>query len=358
MMTKLKRSVLVNLASKVVSVTEKRGVLPILSNVLLRLHGDQIEMVGSDLEISIIANAACTGETVASVLLPGKRFFDLLKEFEEEDITFEIFEREVRIKQGSAAFDFPLQDPADFPILQMDGGREMVVRCEDLLRALDKVSFAASTDDSKYVLTGVYLEAEDRLLTSCATDGYRLALFKGEAEGIQSFAGIVVPKRAVSEVERLFRGQERVSLRLGKGYFSASGGGCTIVCRLIDETFPNYKSVLPVPQAVASCQRLALTRAIKRASVLIGKSEPLQLVFRPDVIRVSAESELGRAEELVPASYSGEERVLHFNVRFLLEALSHMEGESVEIGLGSAYGPVELQGGEDNYRNIIMPVRV
>jgi len=346
------------LVSRVIGVTERRTVLPILSNVLFRLGEGQIQVIGSDMEVSVVATTPYElPRQDLSFLLPARRFYELLKEMDESDIEIEVGST-IKIRQEAAEFEFSLQDASDFPLTHVEAEREMILRAREFLETIEKVSFAASTDESKYVLTGIYIEAKDGILTTCATDGYRLALYSREVTGLEPFGGVVVPKRALLELEKLLKDGSELELGLGRGYMMFAFAGSRLITRLIDETFPNYRAVLPVPTAKAECSKTALGKAVRRASIMIGKSDPIRVELSGGKIRVSSESELGRAAETIGADYSGVERVLHFNVRFLLDALSHLEGEYVKIGLSSEYGPVTFEGEEANYKNIVMPVRV
>jgi len=225
---------------------------------------------------------------------------------------------------------------------------------------INKVEFAVSVDETRYILTGIYMRGQNGVIAVVGTDGFRMAFYQKEIDGLKSFPGMTIPKRSVSEVERVIEENEDVHIVLDDKHVQFSTAKMKIISRIIEGNFPDYENVLPVGNTnIAQVDRNLFFKGLKKVSSIIGRSEPAKVTFAGDSMTIEAESDIGRAKEVIGMKYDGDSVVMNFNVKFLLDLVTHLTTDEVTIVAPKAYGAVLFHSKEiDGYKNIVMPIRV
>jgi len=346
--------------SKIVSITEKKSLMPILSNILIVFGRNKANIYSTDLEISAAGYLDISTEYEKKIVVHGRKFLEILKELDNEEIELEVSDSTLTIRQKKTEFILSLQDPEEFPEIQpIEGKEQFIIDGKLLLDMIKKVIFAVSIDETRYILTGMYLEGKDNSIRMVGTDGFRMAILRSEMKGISNFKGVVIPKRSITEIEKAIEPGEKVKVSIGEKQVQFNTEKTTLITRTIEGTFPDYENVMPANKNILSIDRETILRGLKKVSTIIGRSEPIKATMEKDSIVIEAESDIGRAKETMSAEYGGEKTNMNFNVRFLLDVFNNVDSKKVYIKAPADYGAVLIEGeGEENYKNIVMPIRI
>jgi DNA polymerase-3 subunit beta len=347
--------------TKLVGITEKRSLMPILSNLLIEFSPTGIRFYSTDLEISAIGYIDHKTDFEKKIIIHGKKLQEILREMENDDISLEITDNILLIKQKHSEFVLSLQDPEEFPeVREISGHEEIFINGKALLEMINKVDFAVSLDETRYVLTGMYMKGLEGDIVVVGTDGFRMSLYRKDIAGLKGFKGIIIPRRSIAEIERIIDEDEEVKICISEKHIQFSTKNVTLISRIIEGSFPDFDNVIPESNVnVVKIDKEAIFKGLKKVSAIIGRSEPVKITLYDNTMDIEAESEIGRAKEVIEVDYSGEKINMNFNVRFVIDVVSHIDGTNIIIKAPSAYGAVLFEGEEGkNYKNIIMPIRI
>jgi DNA polymerase III subunit beta len=335
--------------------------MPILSNILIHFKKENATVFSTDLEVSAITNIECSVENEKKVVVHGRKFLEILKELDSGDIAINIDENIMSIKQKKTEITLSLQDPEEFPeTKEIEIKEEFVIKGKQLVELIDKVGFAVSIDETRYILTGMFMKGIEGEMVAVGTDGFRMALYQKKMKEIKGFQGITIPKRSISEIEKVIDDEDEVKISIDEKHVQISTEKIKIISRIIEGNFPDYENVLPAGNTnIAIIQREDFLRGLKKVSSIIGRSEPIKMTLAEKSMTIEAESDIGRAKEVIDIQYTGEETNMNFNVRFLLDVVAHTRGETLTISAPKTYGAVLFKGEDgEEYKNIVMPIRI
>jgi len=350
------------------AVTSRGSAQPVLSGVRLEVRGDRLLVAGSDLDLTIQVDVAVGGGADGVCVIPARLVSDIVRALEPGAVTFEAGDDEVRITAGRSQFAVRMLPSGDFPPLPPAGGggdssEAVTLAGAQFADALRQVVRAASADDARPILTGVLMAAEPAGLRLVATDSYRLAVrdLPGTTvlgEGQQ----VLVPSKALSELQRLLSADQEVTLRLGEHDATFDVGGVRLTTRLIEGEFPNYRQLIPssYPNRLV-VGREALLDAVRRVKLLVrDATTPVRVALRSDVIVLTVVStEVGQASEEVDAKYEGAEMTVAFNPGYLMEGVEAVAGDEILLETLDALRPAVIRSVEgEEYMYLLMPVRV
>lgn len=347
--------------SKIVSITEKRSLMPILSNILIDFSRERTTVYSTDLEVSAITHMDFVTDMERKIVVHGRKFLEILRELDNGEIEFLFEDNVMTIRQKMTEISLSLQDPEEFPeTKEVSGREEFTIPGSILLEMIDKVGFAVSVDETRYILTGMFMKGHEGKVVVVGTDGFRMALYQKEVDGLNPFQGMTIPKRSISEVERVIGEDEDVHIVIDEKHVQFSTEKMKIISRIIEGNFPDYENVLPSGNTnLAEVERESFFKGLKKVSSIIGRSEPVKVTLSGNTMTIEAESDIGRSREIVEIKYDGEETTMNFNVKFLLDVVAHLAGDEVTIAAPKVYGAV-LFGSRDveGYKNIVMPIRI
>ena len=176
----------------------------------------------------------------------GGKFVEILKEMDLEAINLDIQDNAMTIKQRQTEFVLSLQDPEEFPeVKEITGFEEFYLPGSTFLEMLDKVDFAISSDETRYVLTGMYIVGTEGGISVVGTDGFRMALFQRNVEGVKGFKGVIIPKRSILEIGKMVTEDDQIKFVVGEKHIQFSTPSVTVVSRLLEGSFPDYENVVP-----------------------------------------------------------------------------------------------------------------
>ncbi|MDR2018161.1 MAG: DNA polymerase III subunit beta [Syntrophobacterales bacterium] len=348
--------------SKLVGITEKRSLMPILSNILISFGREKTTIYSTDLELSAISHIDYKTDEEKKIVVHGKKFLEILKEMDNGEINLEIKENTLTIRQKQTEIVLSLQEPDEFPeVREIKGFEEFSLNGGVLREIVEKVNFAISNDETRYILTGMHIKGNEGKIVVVGTDGFRMALYQKDIENIKLFKGITIPKRSMSEIERIIGDDDNVKLSIDDKHIQFSTDKATVVSRIIEGNFPDYDNVIPQQsENTAVVKKEYFLRGLRRVSSIMGRSEPVKITLSAGCMEIEAESDIGHAREMINIIYEGETMSLNFNVRFILDIVSHIEGKKIIVKVPPTYGAVlfEEENGAEYYKNIVMPIRV
>ena len=270
---------------------------------------------------------------------------------------------EARITAGRFESSLRLLPADEFPRLAMPADDAVTLAAKDFAGALRQVVPAASADDARPILTGVLLAAEAGGLRLVATDSYRLAVRDLPGTSVLGEGqSVLVPSRALRELERLLGSAEEVTLRLGEREAAFEVGDVRLTTRLIEGEFPNYRGLIPSshPNRL-TVGRDALVEAVKRVKLMARElNTPVRLAMSADGLElVAITQDVGQAHEQLDAAYDGTDLTVAFNPEYLLSGVEVTPGDEIYLDTVDAQKPAVIRAGEaQEFLYLLMPVRV
>jgi len=360
---KIIRSTFMEGLKSVQNIVAGKGSLPILQNVLLEANGKELKMTTTDLDISIKASCECTTVEAGSTTLPVKLLFNAIAKVAEGEVEIDVDAKErASISAGNARYKLAGMPENEFPKLPKDDeAYEYRISQQLFKEMLRKVSYAASQDDTRRTLKGVLLSFKNEKITMVATDGRRLALVENELEFSKSAErDIVLPSKAVCELQRSLGEGEDLSLMVQKSQICFRVGGMTIYSKLMDDVYPNYHQVIPKETSEhISVDRQLLLDALDRASVMtMDEAHSTKLIFENGKLTVtSAASDIGEAKDVVPIKYAGDRIEIMFNPSYVMDPLKAIDDDEVTINLNDGHSPAVIKC-QIPFLYVLMPLRI
>lgn len=361
----ISRDALIKPLNLVAGVVERRQTLPVLSNVLLSLEGNQLALTGTDLEVELVGRVALASPGVdGDITVPARKLVDICKSLPDgSEIEFTVEAGKARVKAGRSRFTLSTLPASEFPSVE-EGEGELSLELPQFLvkRLIERTSFAMAQQDVRYYLNGMLLEIKSGRLRMVATDGHRLALCTAAEPVDAGDSAVIIPRKGVLELSRLLDGDEAVRLVIGSNHVRASTSQYTFTSKLVDGKFPEYERVLPKsPDKSVIGNRLELKQAFTRTAILSNeKYRGVRLKLSADALEITANNpEQEQAEEVVSVEYQGGELEVGFNVSYLLDVLSVLDGSQVRLSLADAASSAlleEAESGDSLY--VVMPMRL
>ena len=371
------------------AVASRGGALPVLSGIRLDVSGNELRVAGTDLDLTIQVETSVSGAADGVVVAPGRLVTDIVRALEPGAVTTESDDDdELRITAGRSQFTVRTHPAGDFPRLPVPVAEAVTLPAAGLADALRQVVRAASSEDSRPILTGVLMAAESGGLRLVATDSYRLAVRDLPGAGVlREGQKVLVPSRALGELQRLIgssggagaavtapaAGDEAedgkgevtkgaVTLRLGDHDATFELGRVRLTTRLIEGEFPNYRQLIPsdYPNNLI-VGRDDLLDAVRRVKLLArDATTPVRIALRSDGIELTViTQDWGQATEEVDAKYDGAEMTVAFNPNYLIDGVEAVTSDEILLETLDALKPATIKPTEGSgYLYLLMPVRV
>ena len=358
------RETLLKPLQAVIGVVERRQTMPILSNVLLIARDGHLSVTATDLEVELVAEAAVDTETGGEITVSGRKLLDICKALPDgTTISISLGGEKLAVKGGRSKFNLATLPAAEFPVIDdIKAGQSIQVSQADLGRLIEKTHFSMAQQDVRYYLNGMLLETSGKYLRAVATDGHRLALCQAELSGALDQQQVIVPRKGVLELQRLMSGDGALEIELGANHIRIQLDGIRFTSKLIDGRFPEYERVIPKESAnELKADRGAFRGALQRTAILSNeKYRGIRLVIRDSGVVLQAHNpEQEEAEEELEVEYSGEDIEIGFNVNYLLDALSAVEGDDVTLSVQDSNSSCLIrQPGNDDCTFVVMPMRL
>ncbi len=318
-------------------------VVPILENFLFEVSEGLLTVSASDLQTSMITEIPVDSKTKGSIAVPAKILLDTLKNLPEQPVTFSIDEStySIEISSDNGRYRLSGENATDFPkVPAVKNGYSVEMSADVLNRAISSTLFAASNDELKPAMTGIYLLLSETNATFVATDGHRLVKFRRVDVASDMANNIIIPKKALNLIKSSIptdRSMVKLEFNASNAFFSF--GNLKMICRLIDERFPDYENAIPVnnPNKMV-ISRNDFFNSLRRISIYANKTtHQVRLKIAGSELQISAEDLdfSNEANERLACEYEGEDIEIGFNARFLLEMLNNLDCENVELQLSA-----------------------
>lgn len=374
----VKGNKLVDYLSRLNSVIPTRSPLPILDNILFELEGNELKLLASDLEIFIRTTLEVDGKKDGRVAIPAKKLLEISRTLASAQMDLEVNEKNrITIKTKNGKYIIGGEPPEDFPSPEeKDNLNKLVLEGQTIRRCLSKVIHAVNTDELRRNMSGILLDVNKNELKFVATDGFRLGKIIKDNFKVQTDVEekIIIPLKTSNLILRLNTGDDSV-IEFDENDLKVSFSDIEIYSKLIDDTFPSYENVIPNDNdKILKINKDEFSNSLKRALIfadVITKRVRLEITNNSMMIKADNPEIGSEGEEAIDCSFvndNGKEDfdktpfVIAFNSGYLLDAVSQMETDEINVSFGSpskaAIATPTEQIAHENFIELIMPVRV
>ena len=351
-------------------VVERKTTIPILSHLLCEAKGNRLIITATDLELSIRTECEAKVKKEGAGTIPAKKLLDLVRLLPEGEIKFKLLENHwVQITSDRRTYKMVGMAKDNFPAVPAFPHALVKIPASILAALIAKTAFAISMEDSRYTLNGALLILKPDTITVVATDGHRLALAETDHkfEGLSNEARTLVPRKALTEIQRLAAeaGENgEIEFARDESHLFFEIGQRLLISRILTGQFPNYEAVLPRDNhKTVVLERNELNDAIRRVSQLADqRSHAVKFSVSTEGVELSASSpEYGEAKEHLEREYKGEPISIGFNGQYLLDFLGAAAEGPISLELKDEQSAGQLRPLADEqyrYRYVIMPMRI
>ena len=368
------KSALLSALQHVHSVVERRNTIPILSNVLIEAKEDGVYLTATDMDIAVIEKIDLKKSEVmqlGTITTSAQMLYDIVRKLP-ENITVELLSEKndrLGIKASSSSFALNCLPSEDFPsIAQEEFNYSLNIPASEMIRLIDKTSFAMSLEETRYYLNGIYLHAVkdstvDKLRT-VSTDGHRLSrVDMTMPESVKEIPGVIIPRKTIMEIRKLLEDHtDNINLSLSDNKIQISFSNVVLTSKLLDGTFPDYSRVIPEQNdKTITISNQLLSEAVDRVStVSTDKTRAIKININKGNLVVSATNpDKGSASESLEVKYDGEEVEIGFNSKYVLDVARQIKGKDIIIKLSDSVSPTLVYDKEDeDVLFVLMPMRV
>lgn len=360
---------------QVLNVVGTRATMPILGNVLIEAADGQLAFTTTNLDLGIRCKIKADVQEPGSLTLPVRKLSSIVRELPSLDVEVETYaNNQAKIASGSSLFRMMGIGADEFPPLPtFDDQHSYLLRQDDLQRMLKSVSYAQSSDETRYIMNGVFFNFENQQLTLAATDGRRLAVISKQLEVAEENAGhLILPAKTVQEVERLLGkgdnvriafNDRQVAFEISAGDDNEESGlvdGIYLVSKVVEGNYPNYRQVIPK----SNDRHLKLNRenfanCVRRAALVTSeKNHSVKVTMKENVLEVIGQSpEFGEANVSLNVEYDGPEISVAFNPQFVLDPLRALTRDEIIFEFKDELSPGVIRT-QDSFLCVIMPLRL
>ncbi len=341
--------------------------IPAVEGILIKALGSELILTGYDLEIGINTSINASIEEPGSIILNAKIFCEIIRNLPEGTVRIESDERNLAvIRSGNTKYQIMGISADEYPELPSVKEVFPVVISQKILKDMVRQTiFAVASTDSKVVYTGIKFELSENEIKLIAVDGFRMAIRKEVIDYKGDEMTFIVPSKTLSEVIKLAVTDENddyISIKIGKRHIHFEIGGYSIISRLLEGEFLNYKAAIPVTASTTvKIDTKNFINSIERTSLIISdKTKSLvSCTFEGDTVKISSVASLGTANDIVDAEIDGNKVEIGFNNRYLLDALKACDTDIVRIELNGSISPILILPPEgDDFIFLVLPVRL
>ena len=351
--------------SNINGVITTNPVVPILENFLFELDKGALTVTASDLQTSMITELQVESKEKGSIAVPARILLDTLKNLPEQPVTFSIDEStySIEIISDNGRYKLSGENATDFPkVPSVSNDFTAEISTEVLARAINNTIFATSNDELRPAMTGVYVSLGEKNSTFVATDGHRLVRYRRADVKSENGNSIIIPRKALNLLKATLPTENmEVSLNFNMSNAYFKFGNIKMICRLIDERFPDYDNVIPTQNNITmSIERSDLLGALKRISIYANKTtHQVRLRITGSELQISAEDLdfSNEANERLSCEHDGEDIEIGFNAKFLIEMLTNMDSDKIKLTMSAPNkAGVILPAEKDSSEDILMLV--
>jgi DNA polymerase III subunit beta len=354
--------------SNINGVITTNPVVPILENFLFELEKGGLTVTASDLQTSMITELQVESKERGNIAVPAKILLETLKNLPEQPVTFSIDEStySIEIISDNGRYKLSGENATDFPkVPSVSNDFSAEISSDVLARAVNNTIFATSNDELRPAMTGVYVNLAEKNTTFVATDGHRLVRYRRTDIHSDNGNVIIIPRKALNLLKATLPGENTpvsIDFNLANAFFKF--GNIRMICRLIDERFPDYENVIPTQNTIKmTIARTELLSALKRISIYANKTtHQVRLKITGSELQISAEDLdfSNEANERLSCDHEGEDIEIGFNAKFLVEMLTNLDADQIKLNMSAPNKagvilPIDQDKSEDILM-LVMPV--
>ncbi|MFA0962504.1 DNA polymerase III subunit beta [Roseivirga sp. BDSF3-8] len=336
-------SALLKQISSINGVITTNPVVPILENFLFEIEDGKLKITASDLQTSMITELEVEAKESGSIAVPARILIDTLKNLPEQPVTFSIDEEtySIEISSDNGRYKLAGENATDFPkVPTISDGYTVDLNSEVLSSAINNTIFATSNDELRPAMTGVYINLSDTNTTFVATDGHRLIRYRRVDVASEGENSIIIPRKALNLLKSTLPSENaHVAMEFNASNAFFRFNNIQMICRLIDERFPDYENVIPADnENNMTIDRLELLSSLRRIAIYANKTtHQVRLKITGSELQISAEDLdfSNEANERLSCQHEGEDIEIGFNARFLIEMLNNLDGGRVTMKLSA-----------------------
>lgn len=340
-------------------------VVPILENFLFELDKGKLTVTASDLQTSMITELQVESKEKGNIAVPARILLETLKNLPEQPVTFSIDQStySVEINSDNGRYKLSGENATDFPkVPSVSNDYSAEVSADVLARAVNNTIFATSNDELRPAMTGVYVNLNEKNTTFVSTDGHRLVRYRRTDVKSDNGSAIIIPRKALNLLKATLPAENTVvniDFNPSNAFFRFDN--IRMICRLIDERFPDYENVIPAQNNIKmTIGRAELLGALKRISIYANKTtHQVRLKITGSELQISAEDLdfSNEANERLTCEHEGEDIEIGFNAKFLMEMLSNMDSRQIVLTMSAPNkAGVILPTDKDKNEDILMLV--
>jgi DNA polymerase III subunit beta len=351
------------------SVIPSKSTMPILENYLFKLKDDNLEITATDMEISIVTSIGVTGEQNGSIVIPAKRLMETIRALPNITLRFSIDTNSNKIVMQTDKGEYKLtgQPASEYPeIPHLKDEEQILIETNLLKKFINKTVFAASTDELRPAMTGVLFQLKKGQLRAVATDGHRLVKITNTSfDDLKRERDVIIPTKSLNVISKYFD-EKLKSLSIDDTNVLFNFGETTLISRVIDESYPNYESVIPSDNKLSLIvNKNELLSSVKRTSLYASTTtHQVRFSLNKKTMSISAEDiDFGsEAKETIPCEFVDDTLEIGFNANYIADMLTHLEDEEIEFLLSTPSKAVMImpknQCENEELLMLVMPVRL
>lgn len=361
-------SYLLKQLSNINGVITTNPVVPILENFLFEINKSTLTVTASDLQTSMITELNVESKEKGNIAVPARILLDTLKNLPDQPVTFSIDEStySIEISSDNGRYKLSGENATDFPkVPSVSNDFSANISSEVLARAVNNTIFATSSDELRPAMTGVYVNLGEKNTTFVATDGHRLVRYRRSDIKSDNGNSIIIPRKALNLLKATLPTENTdvtIDFNMSNAFFKF--GNIRMICRLIDERFPDYENVIPSQNPIKmTISRTDLLGSLKRISIYANKTtHQVRLKITGSELQVSAEDLdfSNEANERLSCEHEGDDIEIGFNAKFLIEMLTNLDTDQIKLNMSAPNKaglilPAEKDKAEDILM-LVMPV--
>ena len=352
-----------NIAGRTVA---QKSSLSVIEGILCQA-GNKLDLTGYNMETAITYSVEADIPDPGQCILPAKLFGDIIRRLPEGPVTVVVDDNyKVSIRAGFASFTISAESAEDYPELpDVNTGKAIKIPQKELKELIGGTIFAVSENQGRPIHTGVKFEVTEDTVSAVAVDGFRLARRTYHtAEPTGRSLSFVVPAQGLKEVEKILTdSDEDVAFTLGTKHILYQIGNATLVCRLLEGEFLDWRKVVPFNCPIKLVAHVSdLASSVERVGLIVSEKykSPVRCTFSNQVLNMRTATTIGAAEDRCSIAGDGKELEIGFNVRYLADALKVVPSEEVTLELTNGLSPIVLTPVDDkaDFAYMILPVRI
>ncbi len=348
------------------TIINNNNTIPILNNFLLKLNKNTLTLIASDIETTVQSDLQVESTDTGDIAVPSDIFLDILKAFPEQPLTLIAKDNNIEIVANNGKYSLSYFSGEDFPTIEeIENPNTASLMGDDLAVSINKTLFATGQDEMRPVMTGILFEFSNKNLTFVATDAHKLVKVAFPNISLKNKLDVIVPKKPLQLLKTMLLGsEENVDISYNEKNIRFKFENKLITTRLIDGKYPTYTTVIPKESPnKLRINRNLLLNSLKRVSIFSNKSSfqtRLQIAGKSLIISTEDLDFNSKAEENLTCEYIGDNILIGFNAKLLIEAISNLESDEIELSMSepskaALLYPVEENNADKEIIMLIMP---